>query len=94
MPQGYQPPQSGGGPAPKVDTNALLESIRTVGGDVQLPAGSPATSIPGTPGTPGTLAAPMSVSGRGGRVVLAPGADRPGVRRTVTCCSSRGRCRR
>jgi hypothetical protein len=62
MPQGYQPPQSGGGPAPKVDTNALLESIRTVGGDVQLPAGSPATTIPGTPGTPG-LAAPMSVSG-------------------------------
>jgi hypothetical protein len=79
MPQGYQPPQSGGGPAPKVDTNALLESIRTVGGDVQLPAGSAPTTIPGTPGTPGTLAAPMSVSGRGGRVVLAPGADRPGV---------------
>jgi hypothetical protein len=79
MPQGYQPPQSGGGPAPKVDTNALLESIRTVGGDVQLPAGSPATTIPGTAGTPGSLAAPMSVSGRGGRVVLAPGADRAGV---------------
>jgi hypothetical protein len=80
MPQGYQPPQSGGGPAPKVDTNALLESIRTVGGDVQLPAGSPASVIPGTPGTPGSLAAPMSVSGRGGRVVLAPKADRAGVR--------------
>jgi hypothetical protein len=77
MPQGYQPPQSGGGPAPKVDTNALLESIRTVGGDVQLPAGSPATTIPGTPGTAG-LAAPMGVSGRGGRVVVAPGANYPG----------------
>jgi hypothetical protein len=80
MPQGYQPPQSGGGPAPKVDTNALLESIRTVGGDVQLPAGSAPTTIPGTPGTPGTpgLAAPMRVSARGGRVVVAPGANYPG----------------
>jgi hypothetical protein len=47
MPQGYQPPQSGGGPAPKVDTDALLESIRTVGGDVQMPAGTPGSVISG-----------------------------------------------
>jgi hypothetical protein len=79
MPQGYQAPQSGGGPAPKVDTDALLESIRTVGGDVQMPAGTPGSVIPGTAGTAGSLAAPMGVSARGGRVVLAPGADRAGV---------------
>jgi hypothetical protein len=77
MPDGYQAPQSGGGPAPKVDTDALLESIRTVGGDVQMPAGTPGSVIPGTPGN---LAAPMGVSARGGRVVLGPKADRPGVR--------------
>jgi hypothetical protein len=79
MPQGYQAPQSGGGPAPKVDTDALLESIRTVGGDVQMPAGTGPTVVPGTPGTAGSLAAPMGVSARGGRVVLSPGADRAGV---------------
>jgi hypothetical protein len=78
MPDGYQPPQSGGGPAPKVDTDALLESIRTVGGDVQMPAGTGPTMVPGTAGTAGSLAAPMGVSARGGRVVVAPGANYPG----------------
>jgi hypothetical protein len=34
MPQGAQTPLSGGGPAPKPDVSALLELVRTAGGDV------------------------------------------------------------
>jgi hypothetical protein len=34
MPQGAQTPMSGGGPAPKPDVSALLELVRTAGGDV------------------------------------------------------------
>jgi hypothetical protein len=39
MPQGYQAPASGGGPAPKPDVDALLSAVQTIGQDVpQLPA--------------------------------------------------------
>jgi hypothetical protein len=80
LPQGYQPVQSGGGPEPKVDVDSLLEQIRTPGGDVQLAPG-----VPGTAGTPGSDAVTggigSSPTGKGrGRVVVAPGADRPGAR--------------
>jgi hypothetical protein len=34
MPQGAQTPMSSGGPAPKPDVSALLELVRTAGGDV------------------------------------------------------------
>jgi hypothetical protein len=78
MPQGYQPPQGGGGPAPKVDTNALLQSIQTVGGDVQLAPGNAGGVIPGASGGGANLTAPAGVRGRGGRVVLDPHANYPG----------------
>jgi hypothetical protein len=78
MPQGYQPPQGGGGPAPKVDTNALLQSIQTVGGDVQLAPGNAGGVMPGASSGGASLTAPAGVRGRGGRVVLDPRANYPG----------------
>jgi hypothetical protein len=76
LPKGYEAPVSGGGPAAPPDVNALLDQIRTVGGDVQLAPG--AGAIPGMAGVTGGFG---STGAKGhGRVVLAPGADRPGVR--------------
>lgn len=73
LPKGYQGVASGGGPAPKLDMGALLEQIRTQGGDVQLAPGSPGMGqVTGGIGASGA-------KGRG-RVVLDPNADRPGAR--------------
>jgi len=77
LPQGYQGVQSGGAPEPPLDVDALLDQIRTPGGDVKL--------APGAPGMPGadqvTGGFGSSATGRGrGRVVVDPNADRPGVK--------------
>jgi hypothetical protein len=78
MPEGVQLPAGGGGAAPAPEVDALLEQIRTVGGDVQLAPGNAGGQVPGVPG-PGGL--PVSgVGGRNGRVVVDPNADRAGAR--------------
>jgi hypothetical protein len=75
MPAGFQLPASGGGAAPGPDLNALLEQVRTVGGDVQMAPGNAGGSVPGPGGLPVS-----GLGGRNGRVVLDPNADRAGVR--------------
>ena len=37
MPEGAQIPVSGGGPSPAPDVSALMDAIRTVGGDIDVP---------------------------------------------------------
>jgi hypothetical protein len=80
LPQGAQVPASGGGPAPPLDVNAVLDTIRTVGGNVDLAPGmAPTAGRPGTSAVTGGIGSTATGRGRG-RVVLAPGADRAGVR--------------
>jgi hypothetical protein len=74
MPVGAQIPQGGGGPAPAPSVADLLEQVRTVGGDVQMAPGN-AGGFVGVPGR-----GEVSVSSRGGRVVVDPNADRAGAR--------------
>jgi hypothetical protein len=52
MPEGYQLPAAGGGPAPKRDLRGLLEAIGTPGGGIDR-ASSPGVQVPGVQGTPG-----------------------------------------
>jgi hypothetical protein len=77
LPKGYEAPVSGGGPAAPPDVNALLDQIRTVGGDVQLAPG--AGAIPGLAGVTGGFGSTQAGRLHGGRVVVRPNADRPGV---------------
>jgi hypothetical protein len=75
MPVGALLPASGGGAAPAPEVDALLEGIRTVGGDVQLAPGNAGGMVPGPGGLP-----VRGVGGRNGRVVVDPNADRAGAR--------------
>ncbi len=75
MPAGLQLPASGGGAAPAPEVDALLEGIRTAGGDVALAPGNAGGMLPPPGGLP-----VKSVGGREGRVVVDPNADRPGAR--------------
>jgi hypothetical protein len=75
MPEGVQLPASGGGAAPAPEVDALLEGIRTAGGDVQLAPGNAGGMVPGPGGLP-----VRGVGGRNGRVVVDPNADRAGAR--------------
>jgi hypothetical protein len=77
LPQGYQAPVSGGGPAPAPDIGQLLSTIATQGGDVggQATGGSTlsTSSTSAAPGGAGTAPA-----GRG-KVIVDKAANRPGV---------------
>ena len=77
MPQGFQQPVSGGGPAPRPDASGLLEAVRTLTGGDAAPGGGRSVA-------PGGAAAPLPAGPRApkgsGRVVLDPSADRPGAR--------------
>lgn len=51
MPEGFQAASSGGGPAPKADIGALLEAVKTLGGDVaRAPGQGPVAGQPGAEG--------------------------------------------
>jgi hypothetical protein len=83
LPAGAQIPQGGGGPSPAPSVDDLLAQIQTAGGDVQMAPGNEGGTIGGTSGGGGFRGVPavgnVSVSSRGGRVVVDPRADRPGV---------------
>jgi hypothetical protein len=63
LPQGYQAPQGGGGPAPKPDTAALLAAIKTIGADVPGATGSGGVSV--TSGAPGAAGGAHGASAAG-----------------------------
>jgi len=70
LPQQAQLPASGGGPEAPPDIGKVLDAIRTTGGDVQLAPGM--SAVAGGFGSSPT-------GGKRGRVVVSPGANRPGV---------------
>jgi hypothetical protein len=71
LPQGYTPPPSGGGPAPRVDTAALMDLVRTQGGDTT-------SGQAVAPAVPQQASAPAQAA-RLGTVKVGPGANRAGV---------------
>jgi hypothetical protein len=71
LPQGYQAPPSGGQVSEKPDIAALLKAIATSGQTGE--SSTETTSVSGGGG------GGHAVGGRGGKVLVAPGADRAGV---------------
>jgi hypothetical protein len=70
MPQGAQTPLSGGGPAPKPDVSALLDLIRTQGGDVTHANVPGVSALIGGGGAPGGGGGGPAPRGGGGTVTF------------------------
>lgn len=83
-PAGYKAPVSGGGPAPKTDLTAAISALQGTGQTISHPGSEGATAtIPGTPtvsGGGGGGGGSFPATGDLGKVTVASGADRPGVR--------------
>lgn len=59
MPAGYQPIQSGGGPAPKSDIGDVIRQLLPALGGGDIPKANPGTLIPGTGGAAGGGGGPV-----------------------------------